>query len=179
MALSRITNGGVASSGLPSGSIIQVQRTQFTGTNNPSISAETDTVLTDLTVNITPISTSSVIHLQAHIFCEFGDDDNIPWNHIFFFYRDTTKLGHPTAGSRPVGVSMATRTYHSINETSTPEIARFDYFDSPASTSQITYKCGVLLKFADTLYLNRTVTDDDNYSHERGVSFISATEIAG
>jgi hypothetical protein len=178
MALSRITNGGVSSSGLPSGSIIQVQRTQFTGTNNPSISAETDTVLTDLTVNITPISTSSVIHLQAHIFCEFGTDNNL-WNHIFFFYKDTTKLGHATAGSRPVGVSMASRTYAETNQASTPEIARFDYFDSPASTSQLTYKCGVLLKMADTLYLNRTVSDADNNNHERGISFISATEIAG
>lgn len=179
MALSKITNGGVAASGIPSGGIIQVQHTQFTGTNNPSILANTDTVLTDLTVNITPISTSSVIYLQAHIFCEFADDTATPWNHIFFFYRDTTKIGHATAGSRPVGVSMATRTYSQENDSSTPEIARFDYFDSPASTSQITYKCGIAVKVADTLYLNRTVADTSDTSHERGISFISATEIAG
>lgn len=179
MALSRITNGGVASSGLPSGSIIQVQRTQFTGTNSVVLSATTDTVLTDLTVNITPTSASSVIHLQAHIFGEHSDDTSASWDHVLFFYRDSTKLAHPTAGSRSVGISMTTRTYHQQDHNSTPEIARYDYFDTPATTSQITYKCGILSGSAETFYINRTVTDTNMFNRERGISFISATEIAG
>jgi hypothetical protein len=179
MALSKITNGGVAASGIPSGGIIQVQYTQFTGTNTVSLTANTDAVLTDLTVNITPISTSSIIHLQAHIFCEFALDDSSVYNHALFFYRDTTKLSHATAGNRNVGISMATRTIGSANDASTPEIARYDYFDSPASTSQITYKCGIRDGIADTMYINRTVADTDNSFFERGISFISATEIAG
>lgn len=180
MALSRITNSGVASSGLPSGSIIQVQRTQFTGTNTASLTADTSTPLSDLTVNITPISTSSVIHLQAHIFCEFGNDTTgSVWDHVFFFYRDTTKLGHSSSGNRNVGVSMATRTFITSDDGSTPEIARYDYFDTPASTSQITYKCGVQTDYTDTLFINRTVDDSDATNRERGISFISVTEIAG
>lgn len=180
MALSRITNGGVASSGLPSGSIIQVQRTMFTSTNTVSLTADTGASLSDLTVNITPISTSSVIHLQAHIFCEFGNDTSgSVWDHVFFFYRDTTKLGHPSAGNRNAGVSMATRTFASGDSGSTPEIARYDYFDTPASTAQITYKCGVQSDYTDTLYINKTVGDQDFTNRERGISFISVTEIAG
>jgi len=180
MALSKITNGGVAASGIPSGGIIQVQRTMFTSTNTASLTANTSTPLSDLTVNITPISTSSIIHLQAHILCEFGNDTNgSVWDHVFFFYRDTTKLGHAAAGNRNVGVSMATRTVTSSDDDSTPEIARYDYFDTPASTSQITYKCGVQANYTDTLYINRTVGDQDATYTERGISFISATEIAG
>ena len=163
---------------MPQGGIIQVQYTQFTGTSTPSISANTDTPLTDLTVNITPASTSSVIHLQSHIFLEFGNEGN-DWEHVFFFYRDSTKLGHAAAGSRKVGVSMATRTYRLADNNSTPNIARYDYFDTPATTSTITYKCGVHLVIADTLYINRTLGDQDANYTERGISFISATEIAG
>lgn len=164
---------------MPQGGIIQVQYTQFTGTSTPSIAATTSTALTDLTVNITPASASSVIHLQAHIFLEFGTDNLNPYNHTFFFYRDSTKLGHATAGSRNVGISAATRTYEQVDDNSTPLIARYDYFDTPETTSQITYKCGVHMQGADTLAINRTIGDTDNAAYERGISFISATEIAG
>jgi hypothetical protein len=74
---------------------------------------------------------------------------------------------------------MATRTVTSSDNDSTPEIARYDYFDTPASTAQITYKCGVQSDYTDTLYINKTVGDQDFTNRERGISFISATEIAG
>ena len=164
---------------MPQGGIIQVQYTQFTGTNAVSIAANTGTALTDLTVNITPASTSSVIHLQAHIFCEHGEDNSASWNHVFCFLRDSTKLAHPTSGSRTVGISMATRTYHEENDSSTPEIARYDYFDTPATTSQITYKCAIVSTNTETLFINRTADDSTTNGYERGISFISATEIAG
>jgi len=164
---------------MPQGGIIQLQYTQFTGTGSVILSANTDAVMTDLTVNITPASASSVIHLQAHIFGEHSVDSSSSWNHILFFYRDSTKLAHPTAGSRAVGVSMTTRTIGSTNDASTPEIARFDYFDTPNTTSQITYKCGIRSTNAETFFINRTADDTNNTGHERGISFISATEIAG
>ena len=179
MALSKIINGGVAASGIPSGGIIQVQHTQFTGTNTITLSSGTDTPLTDLTVNITPTSTTSIIHLQAHIFCEHGEDDTNNYNHVFFFYRDTTKLGQAAAGTRNVGVSMATRVGYVEDDAATPEITRYDYFDTPSSTSQITYKCGLRTRIAEDLTINRTINDVDANYAERGISFISATEIAG
>lgn len=180
MALSKITNGGVAASGVPSGGIIQVQRTQFTGTNSIVISAGTDTVLTDLTVNITPTSTSSIIKLEAQVFGEHGLSTSA-WNHIFFFYRDTTKLSHAAAGNRLVGVSMITQTFSSsdVNADTTPECGMYSFFDSPSSTSQITYKVGIRTRNGETFYLNRTEDDIDANYNERGISFISATEIAG
>lgn len=165
---------------MPQGGIIQVQYTQFTGTNTVVLSAGTDTVLTDLTVNITPTSTNSIIKLDAQIFGEHGLT-SVAWNHIFFFYRGTTKLGHAAAGNRLVGVSMITQTYSEAagNADTTPECGMYSFFDSPSSTSQITYKVGIRTRNGETFYLNRTEDDTDANYNERGISFISATEIAG
>ena len=63
--------------------------------------------------------------------------------------------------------------------TSTPEIATYSYFDAPNTTSQITYKVGVKNHYATNFSLNRTINDTDSTQHERGISFISATEIGG
>ena len=51
----------------PAGGVIQTQYTQFTGTNTVSGSAGADLVVSDLTVNITPISTSSIIRIDAMV----------------------------------------------------------------------------------------------------------------
>lgn len=182
MALSRITNGGVASSGLPSGSIIQVQRTQFTGTNSITCTTNTDTVLTDLTVNITPQSTSSIIKLEAQIYGEWGAEDP-NWNNVVFFFRDNTKLSHAAADSRNVGIATTFRSFYSTDADSTPEgTGLFAYYDTPSTTSQITYKVGLNTSLTGNpvWYLNRTKGDTStNPAFERFISFISATEIAG
>ena len=161
------------------GAVLQVQYTQYTGTFTQSLSAETDTVLgaAALSVNITPSSTSSIIKLDAHIFHEWGSQGDAG-NSVWFLYRDTTALKAPAAGSRPCGISMSTIN-SSTDAGSTPEIVNYTYFDTPSTTSQITYKIGLLPRFSGTLNVNRTVNDNDNNAHERGISFISATEIGG
>ena len=180
MALSKITNGGVAASGIPSGGIIQVQRTMFTSTNTVTMSAGVDTPLTDLTVNITPTATSSIIKVEAMINGEWGTTQGGATDGVWFFFRDTTKLSHATSGNRTVGVLMGTGlTYYADDANSTPEHAYYSYFDSPSSTSQITYKVGVRQRNGYDWHLNKTVSDSDADTNERGVSFITVTEIAG
>ena len=71
-----------------------------------------------------------------------------------------------------------TRTYEEANADSTPEFANFAYFDSPSTTSAITYKLGILVSTAQTFYINRTVADANSSVSERGTSFICVTEIA-
>jgi hypothetical protein len=174
--------GGVTATNFiipPAGGIIQTQYTQYTGSKTISLSANTDTALTDLTVNITPVSTSSKIHLQAHVFFEHGEDNDNSFNHVFFFYRDTTKLGHAQTGNRRCGISAGTRTFYDEDDNSTPQVARYDYFDEPNTTSQVTYKVGINVITAETFGLNQCVDDADYNFMERGISFISATEIAG
>ena len=179
MALSKITNGGVAASGIPSGGIIQVRHTQFTSQNTVAFTANTDATLTDLTVNITPISTSSIIKVEAFVQGEWGNVDS-QTDSCWFFLRDSTKLGSATAGNRNVGIHMGTSiTYYSPNAGTTPEGVKYVYFDSPSTTSQITYKVACRQGYATNFYLNRTVDDTDHTYVERGISSIIATEIAG
>lgn len=69
---------------------------------------------------------------------------------------------------------------HESDSLSTAEgSAMFQYFDSPSSTSQITYKVGINTYAGVTLNLNRTSSDTDAHSYERYISSIVATEIAG
>lgn len=164
---------------MPQGGIIQTQYTQFTGTNSYSIVAATNTVITDLTVNITPVSTSSIIKIDAMVNGEWSHQ-NAATDSVWFFYRDSTKLSHPAAGNRSVGVLMGTSiTYNVSDAASTPEQAYYSYFDTPNSTSQITYKVGVFQPDGYDWALNRTQLDSDTANYERGTSFICVTEIAG
>ena len=164
------------SSNYRSGEIVQVKYTQFTGTN--LITVNGDTALTDLTVDITPTLTSSIIKIEAMVNGEWSDQDGAT-NSVWFFYRDDTKLSHPVASNRSVGILMGTSiTYAVDNEDSTPEHAIYSYFDSPSSTSQITYKVGTVSNTNRTWYLNRTVGNTDANNYERGISLICVTEIA-
>jgi len=181
MALSKIVNGGVAASGIPSGGIIQIQHTQYTGTTSTTCASNTNVVLSHLTVNITPTSTSSIIRIDAAV---TGEWENVApdWNSNWFFYRDSTKLSAPTASNKSTGIHMGTSiSIYVDNASSTPENAHYSYFDTPSTTSQITYKVAVIQGSGAEYdwYTNRTAGDADNEQYERGVSFISVTEIAG
>jgi len=175
MPLTKLNSASVIER-LPVGSVLQTKKTQYIDTTSVSCSATTNTEINFLTVNITPKSTSSIIKLDAHIFHEWSQQGTAT-DSVWFFYRDSTKLAHAQAGSRECGISMSTLSYGSAEADSTPEIAYYSYFDAPNTTSQITYKVGVLARLAKTLYFNRTVGDADTNEYERGISFISAQEI--
>ena len=182
MALSRILNGGVSSSALPSGTVIQVKYTQFTGTNSLVVTTGSNSIFfSDLTVNITPTSTSSIIKIEAQVYGEW-DPQPAATNSSVFFLRDSTKLGHTGADNRSQGIGMMYTSYHTNDSNSTPEgSSTFQYYDTPATTSQITYKLAVTTGSGSnpTFYLNRTKGDTNDSSYERFISSISATEIAG
>jgi len=166
---------------MPQGGIIQTQYTMFTGTNTITITTGSNIALTDLTVNITPQSTNSVIKLEGMVNGEWSNA-GATYNSAVFFFRDTTKLGHPTAGNRTTGVAPFKLSYWTSDAASTPEsTGTFQFYDTPSSTSQITYKIGIQTSAGSNpvFHLNKTVTDTDNDAYERFISLISATEIAG
>ena len=70
-------------------------------------------------------------------------------------------------------------TYIEDEAGTTPENAYYTYFDSPNSTSAITYKVAFAGNGTATWHLNKTVTDTDSPNMERGISHISLMEIAG
>ena len=143
------TTGGIINA---KGMVIQMPFTQYTGTTSVEVDA-TWTAIDVLSVNITPSSTSSIIKLDTHIFHEWSNV-NAPHESAWFFYRDSTLLKAPSAGSRPCGISMSTLSHHTTDAGSTPEIAYYSYFDAPNTTNQITYKVGFLVRFNRTIYIN-------------------------
>ena len=176
MALTKVRAGGYAAGG-----IIQVQYTQYTSTTSTAVASATNVELSHLAVNITPISTNSIIKIEAQVVGEWTPM-SITYNSGWFFYRDSTKLAAPLDGSRSITVLPTTLIgITAEDQASTPEAALYSYFDTPSTTSQVTYKVGVYQGSGTNYnwYTNKTKLDSDGYQYERGTSFISVTEIAG
>ena len=167
------TTGGVINA---KGMVIQMPFTQYTGTTSVSTTALTNATIDVLAVDITPKSTNSIIKLDTHIFHEW-QNSAATYNCSWFFYRDTTKLAHAQDGTKLCGISPSAISFTGDDGDSTPEMTYYSYFDSPNTTSQITYKVGVVTFYATSVFINRTV--GDAATSERGISFISATEIGG
>ena len=161
-----------------SGGIIQVQYTQFTGASLTATTGNTWGVIPDINVNITPTSTNSKIMVQMSL---GAWEHSVTSDHAarFGFYRDSTLLVAPAAGSRWTAVGMGATNFYDNNVLSTPAVAWITYFDEPSSTSQITYKGAVNIESSGNFALNRTIQDTDAAGHERTVSSIIVTEIAG
>tara|TARA_R110002012_G_C11393938_1_gene584879 strand:+ start:117 stop:662 length:546 start_codon:yes stop_codon:yes gene_type:complete len=173
-----ITDRGGNSSPYIKGSVVQVKYFQLTTSQTETYgTANASQAITNFTVNITPKSTSSIIKLEANVMYESA---NAAWSTMWFFYRDTTKLANTQSspGNRLIGISSGLSSLDS-NDASSPEFATLTYFDAPSTTSAIDYKLGVISRTNNPFYINRTIDDTDSDSHDRGVSFLSATEIGG
>jgi len=157
--------------------VVQMKHFQLTTTQTETISStNTDQEISNFTVNITPTSANSIIKLEAQLFFESA---NAPHNSVFFFYRDSTKLAHTeSAGNRRFGIVVPSVGYYDNEQNSTAEMAHLGYFDSPNTTSSIAYKLGINTNGTNNLFINRTVDDVNSANYERGVSWISAMEIA-
>lgn len=186
MALSKIINGGVAASGIPSGGIIQVVSHIETDTTYYGYASDTDVLLiasnandstSHVSVSITPLATTSKILLQASLFYESNNVNNHEL--LWAFHRDSTRLGAATTGSRRGGITINAAGYPAQDASSTPDTANILFVDTPSSTSAITYAVGFNASHVGTLYINRSVVDNDSIAFERGNCIITATEIAG
>ena len=91
----------------------------------------------NLSVNITPSSTTSKILILAHVCCGIGDN-NTQVTMMFRVMRDSTPIEGSTTGSQfPAGFGATGKeTYSQDGMVST----HFSYVDSPNTDQQITYK---------------------------------------
>ena len=138
---------------------------------------------TPFTVTITPTSSSNKILLAGHVFGEFTNDD------LYFMWRieraisggSTTNIQAPSAGSRAIGISVPPSGFYNSNSDSTPTAMVWSgLLDSPSTTSAITYtfQVNATQNSNSTFYYNRCVTDSNAIDYERGLSWITAQEIA-
>ena len=166
------------------GATLQTQFTQYASKVTQAYSADTATAITGMTVNITPKFANSAIKLVGTWGGEISD--NGLWDHVFFFYRDSTQIppssdfpDHASKPNQPFGLGCAGETYYAgADNSSTPNYVNIQYYDFPNTTSQITYKLGIRFNSGGTLYINHTVGDANTGDYERFMSQITATEIA-
>lgn len=164
------------------GHVIQVvnkyQTTDYT-VSVPSV-YNTYTDLTGLNAVITPKSASSSIYMFVRWFGEYNPVASMGWNTMFNVKRNGSLIGQPPQpGALTIGIAMASLSYYANDNDSTPEMAFFDYYDSPATTSQLTYQVCVSCNSGGTMYVNRCVNAATTGGYERGTTSITLMEIAG
>ena len=131
-----------------------------------------------LSLSITPKSANSKILLTACVFHEVNNTGS--HSTLWSFYRDSTKLAAASAGDRRSGISQTAQGYWASDANSTADVVNYHYYDSPNTTSAITYAVSFTNTTSNTvLYLNRTVADGDSVGYERGISILIAQEIGG
>jgi len=158
------------------GSVIQVQNTELETSGSQSSTSGSHAAVSGLSVNITPKSSSSKIWIQVRWCGEYGA--NGAWNSMWSITRNGTLIGRTStdAGSGAYGLAPPTTSYGGGNDnSSTMEAVSYGYYDSPATTSQITYQATFMQTSTLTLYTNRTVSGS---ADEYGTSSITAWEIA-
>jgi len=135
LAASKLTGAlpaisGASLTGITTGKILQVVQT-FAPANYSS-TATTFTDITGLSVSITPSATTSKILVSYYLGTV---DTNADGRVGFRIMRDSTAVGVGTAaGSRLLATTATT------NTTQRGTVHSFQYLDSPATTSAITYK---------------------------------------
>ena len=174
MALIKLNNQSltaVTSAGLPSGTVLQV--VSATKTDKFTHSSTTFATVTGLTVDITPVSTSSKILVTINV---QGSQDVNANDGFVAIYRDSTPIG--------VGETDGNRTRNSFMLQSSAagwaESGSMTTLDSPSTTSQITYSVKVAAKNASTIFINRSENNSDATSGAGSMaSSITVMEIAG
>tara|TARA_B100001287_G_scaffold245961_1_gene223621 strand:+ start:238 stop:891 length:654 start_codon:yes stop_codon:yes gene_type:complete len=179
-------SGTILTSNSSLGKILQVVTVSDTvrdTTGTVSLSSANTYYDTPFAVTITPSATSSKILLMGHVMGEASADDySIMWRiERAISGGSTTNIQASSAGSRPLGISIFPSGFYNGNSESTTTVANFaGLIDTPSTTSAITYTFQVNSTQINsaTFYYNRTMGTSDGIDYERGLSWITAQEVA-
>lgn len=162
------------------GKVLQVVSTTKTDTFSGSASGGAYVDVTGLSASITPSSSSNKILVLATVSGCCGVNSPSTQNTIGFkIIRGSTDIAIGDAsGSRSrAGVLYADPSADQRNMAT----LSLQHLDSPSTTSSTTYKIAVTQNFSSsgqTMYINRTDGDGNDYSGFRTVSSITLMEIA-
>lgn len=161
---------------------------QFTQTDTVvayPLTYNTPEPLSLLTVSITPISTSSVIRIESHIFGEF-DFGRASYDHNVLLGRSINggpieylRNSNSSAVSR--GITSFSTNYHDVDDDSTAEVCAMVYYDQPNTILPTTYTVYIQTGSLTVTYfnLNRVINSSTAVNYEYGVSNMSASDGAG
>ena len=168
----------IPTTGVPTGGgggIVQVKSTTFTDNVSYAISGMTWTEVTGLTTTITPKFNTSKILCMVTI----GAIESNGHNQRFgmALRRNSTNIGVNTqSGGGQTRANWASRGQNVGNIVS--NWACFNHLDSPASTSQQTYRVMITTEGSQTLYVNRSESDADSSSVFRCASSLTLMEFS-
>ena len=179
MALTRINNQtltNVTSAGLPTGSVVQVKSyTMGNKVAHPDSDGNTENDV--MSGTITPNSSSNDILVMVNI--HSGGTDRYL---TFYLYRNSTKIGIPSArGNRtPSFMTNASASDGASGDQYILDTASKQFLDSPATTSEITYKVTMNNTANDSraFYINATHNDSNNAYTVTGQCTLILMEIA-
>ncbi len=150
-----------------SGNIIQVVYADM-GSNTTTITAQDNQVISFCSLSITPTSTNSKILLIAHVV------SNIQYVSTYGFARNGVNIGGNTNSNS--SNSIAT---NYVGQTTSDQALcssiTYQYLDSPATTSTITYAPTACSSWNGTIYTLRI--NDRNSLDMRSLTSITAMEI--
>jgi len=156
------------------GKINQVVSTNKTDTFSESIATEAfSSIVTGLTVNITPSASSSKILVFVNMIVGANGEHATAVQ----LFRDSTQIDLADASSSRARFSKGRYFNYGGSDANAP--LSLNFLDTPSSTSQITYgvKIGHTSGSAKTLYVNRSHNDLDDASYGRGTSTITVMEV--
>ena len=171
------TNRIVPRDGLKSGAsggIIQVVSSTTTAASTNSTAAAT-WWKTGATCTITPQAASNKILIFGNV---SGSVAGPQFNIGIGIYRTNTLIGLGDASSNRQRVHT---TFSATDSADMMDGGSFNYLDSPATTSAITYAVGLWNPSSITrvMHLNSGVTDTDSVYYPRGTTTITLMEISG
>ena len=161
----------LGSAQMPTGSVLQVVQGILT---EPFASTTAATWLDVVTVNITPSSTSSKIYVSFNLNAMVIADNQRAGARVA---RDSTGIGVATnAGNRtPAATTFAGTSDGALSSLNMSN----SILDTPSTTSQITYRLQVQCENTTEIKVNIDDADGNGVSYFRGVTTITAMEIAG
>ena len=163
----------LASSDMPTGSILQVKQTVKTDTFSTGTSGFND--VTGLSVDITPSSNSNkILVLTAINFSHSGGNRTAARVVRRESSTDNVISQGDAAGSR---VRTMWLDRHGL-QTGASNQVNIQILDSPTSTNPLTYKFQVGVIDSGTMQINFGYSDTDSSSHARGISTITVMEVA-
>ncbi len=164
---------------MPAGSILQVLQAVYDDEADVATLNKDWTDMPNLTVNITPRSTSSKIHLRSIIHQVFNPPATTTCN--FRFMRNSTIVGVGRSGAGANGTSpddvASFRNGTPSGAWCNPAVG--EYIDSPNTASQITYKVMYKPYYSDSRTMRWNNSFGETGDRFRVISTLTVSEIAG
>jgi len=151
------------------GKVLQVVSTTKTDTFTSTSTSYVD--ITGLSLNITPLNINNKIMLIASIATVEANSNNL----FLRFLRNSTAIGVGASEGNRIQATSGTRIPTADN--GSINSVTMNFYDSPATTSALTYKIQMALQ-AGTGLINRSGDDLNITGRGRYISTITAMEIA-